>query len=117
MQERGKLTILKAQAYLKAGKTRKSEVLDDFWEGAGFLFRQAWTLRSLSLASCLRRYPGRVISLHSDNGSESMPGHLTRFCHGRDITFTRSRPYQGNDNPHVEEKGLRHPHVRGIRPA
>ena len=34
-----------------------------------------------------------------------MPGHLTRFCHGRDITFTRSRPYQGNDNPHVEEKG------------
>jgi hypothetical protein len=58
-----------------------------------------------ALASCLRRYPGRALSLHSDNGSESMPGHLTRFCHGRDITFTRSRPYQGNDNPHVEEKG------------
>jgi transposase InsO family protein len=44
------------------------------------------------------------ISLHSDNGSEFRGGRLTRFCHARDITFTRSRPYQGNDNPHVEEK-------------
>jgi len=33
-----------------------------------------------------------------------MNGHLTRFCGARDISFTRSRPYQGNDNPHVEEK-------------
>jgi len=37
-------------------------------------------------------------------GVRSTPGHLTRFCHARDITFTRSRPYQGNDNRHVEEK-------------
>jgi transposase InsO family protein len=49
------------------------------------------------LASCLRRYPG-IVSLHSDNGSEFMNGYLTRFCGARDITFTRSRPYQGNDN-------------------
>jgi len=27
-----------------------------------------------------------------------MNGHLTRFCDARDITFTRSRPYQRNDN-------------------
>jgi hypothetical protein len=33
-----------------------------------------------------------------------MNGHLTRFCHARDTTFTRSRPYHKNDNPHVEEK-------------
>jgi len=33
-----------------------------------------------------------------------MNGHLSRFCGGWDIPFTRSRPYQGNDNPHVEEK-------------
>jgi len=33
-----------------------------------------------------------------------MNGHLTRFCSARGITFTRSRPYQGNDNPQVEEK-------------
>jgi hypothetical protein len=29
------LTIAKAQAYLKAGKTKKSVMLDDFCEGAG----------------------------------------------------------------------------------
>ncbi|HEY5000309.1 MAG TPA: hypothetical protein VII15_00585 [Candidatus Cryosericum sp.] len=33
-----------------------------------------------------------------------MNGHLVRFCHTRGITFTRSRPYHKNDNPHVEEK-------------
>jgi transposase InsO family protein len=57
-----------------------------------------------ALESCLRRSPGRVISLHSDNGSEPTPGHLTRFCGARDITFTHSRSYHKNDNRHVEEK-------------
>jgi len=33
-----------------------------------------------------------------------MNGHLTRFCHARDITFTRSRPYHKNDNCTVESK-------------
>jgi len=33
-----------------------------------------------------------------------MNGHLTRFCHAGDITFTRSRLCQGNDSAHVEEK-------------
>ena len=211
------LTMVKAQAYLKAGKTKKSEVLDDFCEGAGYCGRHAalrgephdaWTspcggrdtaasppdesgrdgtapgggevdissARTLSyaehssgwqdprsdvhgpsagpprrppvdlvgrgggqvtgdfgwtltvtdcttgrpqagavrtntkvyvvaaLTSCLRRYPGHALSLHADNGSEFINGHLTRFCGARGITFTRSRSYQGNDNPHVEEK-------------
>jgi len=35
------LTMAKAQAYLKAGKTKKSEVLDDFCEGAGYCGRHA----------------------------------------------------------------------------
>lgn len=33
-----------------------------------------------------------------------MNEHLTRFCGAQGVTFTRSRPYQGNDNLHVEEK-------------
>jgi hypothetical protein len=40
-QERGKLTMVKAQAYLKAGKTKKSVTLDDFWKGAGSCRRHA----------------------------------------------------------------------------
>jgi hypothetical protein len=35
------LTMVQAQAYLKAGKTRKSEVLDDFCEGEGYCRRHA----------------------------------------------------------------------------
>jgi transposase InsO family protein len=68
------------------------------WTEAGVVRTKAEIYVVAALASCLRRYPGRVISLHSDNGSEFMNGHLTRFCHARDITSTRSRPYQGNDN-------------------
>jgi len=74
------------------------------WTEAGAVRTKAQVYMVAALASCLRRYPRRVVSLHSDNGSEFMNGHLTRFCGARDITFTRSRPYQGNDNVHVEEK-------------
>jgi transposase InsO family protein len=74
------------------------------WTEAGAVRTNAEMVVVAALQSCFRRYPGRVLSLHSDNGSEFMNGHLTRFCGARDITFTRSRPYQGNDNPHVEEK-------------
>jgi transposase InsO family protein len=74
------------------------------WTEAGAVRTNAEIYVIAALASCLRRYPGRVISLHADNGSEFMNGHLTRFCIARGITFTRSRPYHKNDNPHVEEK-------------
>jgi transposase InsO family protein len=74
------------------------------WTEAGAVRTKAEVYVVAALASCLRRYPGRVISLHSDNGSESTPGHLVRFCHAQGIAFTRSRPYHKNDNAHVEEK-------------
>jgi len=44
MQERKKLAMVKAQTYLKAGKTKKSAMLDDFCEGMGYCRRHA-TLR------------------------------------------------------------------------
>jgi hypothetical protein len=41
-----------------------------------------------------------------DNGSEFLNWHLLRHFQNRDhpIQFTRSRPYQSNDNAHVEQK-------------
>ena len=74
------------------------------WTEAGAARTKAEVVVVAALESCLHRYPGGVLSLHSDNGSEFMNGHLTRFCHAQDIAFTRSRPYHKNDNPHVEEK-------------
>ena len=74
------------------------------WAEAGAVRTKAEIYVVAALELCLHRYPGRVISLHSDNGSEFMNGPLTRFCHAQGISFTRSRPYHKNDNPHVEEK-------------
>jgi transposase InsO family protein len=74
------------------------------WTEAGAVRTKAEIYVVAALESCLRRYPGRIVSLHADNGSEFMNGHLVRFCHTHGITLTRSRPYHKNDNAHVEEK-------------
>ena len=39
-----------------------------------------------------------------DNGSEFINYLLYRYCLNEQITFTRSRPYQKNDQAHVEHK-------------
>jgi hypothetical protein len=41
-----------------------------------------------------------------DNGSEFLNWHLLRYFQNRKqpVAFTRSRPYQSNDNAHVEQK-------------
>jgi hypothetical protein len=41
MQERKKLTMVKAPAYLKAGKTKKSAMMDDFCALTGYCRRHA----------------------------------------------------------------------------
>src|SRR5664280_192898 len=40
-RERKKLTLVKAQAYWKATKSKKSQMLDDFCQGAGYCRRYA----------------------------------------------------------------------------
>ncbi len=54
----------------------------------------------------LHRLPYPIQQLHPDNGSEFFNAHLVRFF-GENITglkLSRSRPYQKNDNPRVEQK-------------
>ncbi len=48
--------------------------------------------------------PFPLLGLDSDNGSEFINNHLFRYCVGRGITFTRTRPYRKNDNCFVEQK-------------
>ena len=59
MQERKRPTMVKAQAYLKAGKTKKSAMLDDFLSSAspcsGLHLYDAHRHASTRLG-CLRRY-------------------------------------------------------------
>jgi hypothetical protein len=48
--------------------------------------------------------PFPLLGLDSDNGSEFINETLLRYCQSEQITFTRSRPYQKNDQAHVEQK-------------
>jgi hypothetical protein len=54
----------------------------------------------------LERLPFPVLELHPDNGSEFLNDHLLRFWDeaARGLTWSRSRPYQKNDNRFVEQK-------------
>lgn len=48
--------------------------------------------------------PFALLGIDSDNGSEFINDLLYRYCLHEQITFTRSRPYQKNDQAHVEQK-------------
>lgn len=48
--------------------------------------------------------PFPLLGIDSDNGSEFINDLLYRYCLHEHITFTRSRPYQKNDQAHVEQK-------------
>jgi len=48
------------------------------------------------------RLPFPLLGIDSDNGSEFINDLLYRYCLDQKITFTRSRPYQKNDQAHVE---------------
>jgi hypothetical protein len=51
-----------------------------------------------------QRLPFSLLGLDSDNGSEFINDQVYRYCLAEHITFTRSRPYQRNDQAHVEQK-------------
>ena len=50
------------------------------------------------------KMPFPILGVDSDNGSEFINIHLLQWCEEREITFTRARPGNKNDNCHVEQK-------------
>lgn len=48
--------------------------------------------------------PFPILGVDSDNGSEFINIHLLQWCQDNEITFTRARPANKNDNCHVEQK-------------
>jgi len=53
----------------------------------------------------MRTYlPFLLLGIDSDNGKEFINDLLYHYCLSEKITFTRSRPYQKNDQAHVEQK-------------
>jgi hypothetical protein len=51
-----------------------------------------------------RRVPFKIISLHSDNGSEFINQLLYAYCQREKIAFSRSRASKKNDQAHVEQR-------------
>lgn len=54
--------------------------------------------------------PMPLLGFDSDNGSEFLNYKILEYLQDRDkpVQFTRSRPYQKNDNAHVEQKNYTH---------
>ena len=52
--------------------------------------------------------PFTLRGIDSDNGSEFLNHHLVRYCRTGQIQFTRGRPYQKDDNAHIEQKNWTH---------
>jgi len=59
---------------------------------------------SQAICDLRKSLPFPLLGLDSDNGSEFINDTLYRYCLSEQITFTRSRPYQKNDQAHVEQK-------------
>ena len=59
---------------------------------------------SQAVAQMRQDLPFPLLGLDSDNGSEFINDLLYHYCLTEEITFTRSRPYQKNDQAHVEQK-------------
>jgi hypothetical protein len=50
------------------------------------------------------RLPFPLLAIDPDNGSEFINWQLFKYCQDKKVEFTRGRPYQKNDNAHIEEK-------------
>ena len=59
---------------------------------------------SQALVEIRHDLPFPLLGVDSDNGSEFINYTLYSYCIDEKITFTRSRPYQKNDQAHVEQK-------------
>ena len=67
---------------------------------------QEGVVKALDAIRCSMPFPLRGID--SDNGSEFINFHLAGYCRTHDIQFTRGRPYNKDDNAHVEQKNWTH---------
>ncbi len=59
---------------------------------------------SAAIVASRQRFPFPLLGLDADNGAEFINDNLARYCEQEGLTFTRSRPYQKNDQAHVEQK-------------
>ena len=74
------------------------------WTEVTGLLHRSQEAVSEALCRMRQRLPFPLLGIDSDNGGEFINDLLYRYCLDEHITFTRSRPYQKNDQAHVEQK-------------
>ena len=74
------------------------------WTEVMGLLHRSQEAVSEALRRIRQRLPFLLLGIDSDNGGEFINDLLYRYCLDEQITFTRSRPYQKNDQAHVEQK-------------
>src|SRR6266487_3343649 len=76
------------------------------WSERVMLLGRGQRAMEAAFKQVLERLPFGVKELHPDNGSEFFNAHLVRFWKEKvtGVQLSRSRPYQKNDNRHVEQK-------------
>jgi hypothetical protein len=74
------------------------------WTDVTALLHRSQQAVSAAVQRMRHRLPFPLLGLDSDNGGEFINELLYRYCIDEQITFTRSRPYQKNDQAHVEQK-------------
>jgi hypothetical protein len=76
------------------------------WSERVMLLGRAQQAMERAFKQVIERLPFAVKELHPDNGTEFFNAHLVRFWKEKvtGVHLSRSRPYQKNDNRHVEQK-------------
>jgi hypothetical protein len=78
-----------------------------WWHGQGVMGRGQKRVFS-ALEHIKEKLPFDWEKIHSDNGTEFINHHLYNYCQNERLEFSRSRPYQKNDNCFVEQKNSTH---------
>ena len=74
------------------------------WVELAALRNRSQATVTAAIRDCQMRLPYPLLGLDSDNGAEFINNDLKRHCEQEQITFTRCRPYQKNDQAYVEQK-------------
>jgi len=74
------------------------------WTECVALWGKGWARVGAGVERVRRRVPFKIISLHSDNGSEFINQPLYVYCQQKKIAFSRSRASKKNDQAHVEQR-------------
>ena len=83
-----------------------TDLATSWWQGGALLTKgMAGAVRMLG--SLKEMYPFAWKEIHTDNDSAFINGHLYRYAMNENLDFTRSRPYEKNDNFLVEQKNGR----------